>query len=152
KGTTFSIDYRGGDGSLERLTTVTAELTRLPADVIVAPGATEALAAKKATRTVPVVMGGVDDPVARGLVASLARPGRNITGVASAHRELAGKLLTIAHEVAPATSRMAVLLDSMDPDHRAMLGDLRTAARSIHASLNPVEVEQYVDVEPAIAT
>ncbi len=152
KGETFSVDYRGGDGSLERLATVTAELVRLPADVIVAPGLTEALAAKNATKTVPVVIAGVDDPVARGLAVSLARPGRNVTGVAKANRQLVGKLLAVVHEVAPQASRMAVLSDPADPDHRGILGDLRTAARSIHASLTAVEVEQYLDVEPALAS
>jgi putative ABC transport system substrate-binding protein len=151
KGETFGVDYRSSEGSVERLATATAELIRLPVDVIVAPGVAEALAAKNATRTVPVVIAGIDDPVARGLVVSLARPGRNVTGVARAHRELVGRLLSFVREVVPGTSRMAVLVDSADPDHRGILGDLHATARSTHASLNAVEVEQYMDVEPAVA-
>src|SRR5215470_17159277 len=66
KGETFNIDYRGGEGSIERLAAVAAELVRLPADVIVAPGTAEALAAKNASKTIPIVIVGIDDPVARG--------------------------------------------------------------------------------------
>ena len=152
KGKTYNLEYRGGEGKTERLAAVTAELIRLPADVIVAPGTQEALAAKNATKTIPVVMAGVDDPVARGLVASLARPGRNVTGVASARRELSGKLLSLAREIAPGSPRVSVLWDSTDPDHRLILGDLRAAAKTLNVSLNAVEVQQYTDVEPAIAT
>ena len=151
RGKMFSLDYRGGEGNAARLATVASELIRLPADVIVAPGTPEVLAAKSATKSIPIVMAGVDDPVARGLVVSLARPGRNITGVASARRELSGKLLSLARELAPGSSRVAVLWDSTDPDHRVILGDLRAAARTINASLNAVEVKEYTDVEPAFA-
>jgi putative ABC transport system substrate-binding protein len=152
KGETFSVDYRGAEGSVERLVAVTAELTRLPADVIIAPGTAEALAAKNATRTLPIVIAGVDDPVARGLVASLARPGRNITGVALARRERSSKLLLLVRELVPTPARVAVLVDSADPDHRTIVGDLRVAARPAGVTLNVVEVEQYTDVEPAFAT
>jgi putative ABC transport system substrate-binding protein len=152
KGKTFSLDYRGGEGKVERLATVTAELIRLPADVIVAPGTPEALAAKSATKIIPIVMAGVDDPVARGLVASLARPGRNITGVAGARRAMNDGLLSLIHELAPRTPRVAVLWVSTDPDHRLVLGELRVAARKINATLNAVEVQEYTDVEPAFAT
>jgi putative ABC transport system substrate-binding protein len=152
KGETFGIDYRGAEGSVERLAVVTNELIRIPADVIVAPGIAEALAAKNTTRSLPVVMAGVDDPVARGLVASLARPGRNITGVALARRERSGKLLSLVRELGPGPSRVAVLIDSADADHRAILGDLRVAARVVGVTLNAVEVEQYTDIEPAFAT
>jgi putative ABC transport system substrate-binding protein len=151
KGETFGIDYRGGDGSVERLAAATAELVRLPADVIVAPGSAEALAAKNATRTLPIVIAGVDDPVARGLVASLSRPGRNLTGVALARRERGNKLLSLIRELAPGPLRVAVLSDSEDADHRAILRDLRAAARTTRVTLESVAVEQYTDVEPAVA-
>lgn len=152
KGETFGIDYRGAEGSAERLAAFTAELIRLPVDAIVAPGLAEALAAKSATRTLPVVIAGIDDPVARGLVATLARPGKNITGVAIARRERAMRLMSLIHELAPRPPRVAALLDSADPDHRAILGDLRVAARTNGMALDAVEVQQYVDVEPALAT
>ena len=151
KGKNFGLDYRGGEGRIERLATVTTELIRLPVDVIVVPGTSEAIAARNATKTVAIVMAGVDDPVARGLVVSLARPGRNVTGVAGARRELNAKLLSLARELAPGSTRVAVLWDSSDPDHKVILDDLRVAARTIKVSLNPVEVQQYTDVEPAFA-
>lgn len=151
KGTTFGLDYRGGEGKLERLASVSVELVRLPVDVIVAPGTSEALAARNATKTVPIVMARVDDPVARGLVSSFARPGRNVTGVASARQELNGKLLSLVHELAPSAPRVAVLWDSTDSGHQSMLNDLRAAARKINVSLNAVDVQQYTDVEPAFA-
>jgi len=152
KGKTFSVEYRRGEGRIERLASVAAELVRLPVDVIVAPGTTEALAAKSATQTVPIVIAGVDDPVARGLVASLARPGRNVTGVAGARRELRATLLSLVREAIPGASRVAVLSDPTDPDHRVVLAELRAAARTLKMTLNSAEVLQYTDVEPAFAT
>jgi putative ABC transport system substrate-binding protein len=151
-GQSFSLDYRGSDGKVDRLTALAGELARLPVDVMVAPGAPEALAAKSATKTVPIVMAGVDDPVARGLVASLAKPGRNVTGVAGARRELNERLLALIHELSPRAPRVAVLWVSTDPDHRTLLQELRVAARKVNLSLNAVEVQEYTDVEPAFAT
>jgi putative ABC transport system substrate-binding protein len=97
-------------------------------------------------------MAGVDDPVAQKLVASLARPGRNVTGVASARRELGGKLMSLIRELGPGASRVTVLWDSADPDHRVILGDLRAAAKAVNLTLNDVEVQGYMDVEPAIVS
>ena len=151
QGRTFSVEYRGGEGKIERLATVAAELVRLPADVIVAPGTAEALAAKKATSLIPIVMTGVDDPVERGLVASLARPGENITGLANAGKELNGKLLSLLRELIPRASSVAVLWDSTDPDHRMILGHLQVAARTLGVSLNAVQVQRYTEIEPAFA-
>jgi putative tryptophan/tyrosine transport system substrate-binding protein len=151
KGQNFGVEYRGGEGRIERLAAVAAELVRLPVDAIVAPGATEAAAAGRATKSIPIVMAGVDDPVARGLVASLARPGRNITGVAGARRELSGKLLASVREITPPKTRVAVLTVSTDPDHRGIAGDLRAAARTMNVPLTTLDVTEYTDVEPAFA-
>jgi putative ABC transport system substrate-binding protein len=108
-GRTFRIEYRGADGRVEQLSAVAAELVRLPADLILAPGTLEALAVKKATNSIPIVMTGVDDPVESGLVESLARPGGNITGVANVRRELTEKLLSLLREVFPRASSVAVV-------------------------------------------
>jgi putative ABC transport system substrate-binding protein len=151
-GKTLRIDYRGGEGKIERLASVAAELVRLPADVIVSPGTSETLAARKATASIPIVMVGVDDPVELGLVASLARPGGNVTGLTSARRELSGKLLSLLRELAPKSSGVAVLLDSTDPDYRVILGHLRVAAQTLKMPLNAVEVQRHTEVEPAFAT
>jgi putative ABC transport system substrate-binding protein len=148
EGKTFRIEYRGGEGRGEHLSAVAAELVRLPADLIVAPGTPEALAARKATTAIPIVMAGVDDPVDRGLVASLARPGGNVTGLANARRELSGKLLSLLHEIFPRATSVAVLWDSIDP---VILGYIQAAAKTLGVAVNAVQVQRYAEVEPAFA-
>jgi putative ABC transport system substrate-binding protein len=150
-GRTFRIEYRGADGRVEQLSAVAAELVRLPADLILAPGTLEALAVKKATNSIPIVMTGVDDPVESGLVESLARPGGNITGVANVRRELTEKLLSLLREVFPRASSVAVLWDATYPDHLAILGHLQNAARRLGVSLHSVPVHRHTEVEPAFA-
>ena len=150
-GKTLKIEYRGGEGKIEQLATVTAELVRLPVDVIVVPGTSAALTAKKATSSIPIVMVGVDDPVELGIVASLARPGGNVTGLTNARRELSGKLLSLFRELAPRAASAAVLWDSTDPEHRVILGYLQSAARTLGVPLNSVQVQRYTEVEPAFA-
>jgi len=148
----FRIEYRGGEGKAERLEAVAAELVRLPADIIIAPGTPEALAARKATQAIPIVMTGADNPVELGLVDSLPHPGGNVTGLAGAGTELSGKLLSLLRELAPRMSRAAVLLDSTDPDHRARLRQLQAAAKTLGVSLDVVTVRRYSEIEPAFAT
>ena len=150
-GRTFVLEYRGGEAKSDRLATVTSELVRLPVEVIVAPGTLETLAARKATNAIPTVMTGVDDPVERGFVASLARPGGNITGLASARREFIGKLLSLLREILPRASSLAILRDATDPDHRIMVGHRQAAARTLGVSVNSVEVRRHTEVEPAFA-
>jgi putative ABC transport system substrate-binding protein len=149
-GKSFRIDYRGGEGKTERLATVTADLVRLPVDILVAPGTPEALAAAKATRTIPIVMSGVDDPVELGLVASLARPGGNVTGLTNARRGLSEKLLSLLRELLPRAMTGAVIYDAGDPEHKVFAGYLQNAARTLGVTLNTVEVRRHTDVEPAI--
>jgi putative ABC transport system substrate-binding protein len=150
-GKSFRLEYRGGEGKTGRLATVAAELARLPTDVIVAPGTAEALAAKQATATIPIVMTGVDDPVALGLVASLARPGGNVTGLTSARQGQVEKLLSLLHELFPRASSVAVLLDSTDAEHGAILGYVQRAARTLGVAVNAVRVKAHTEVEPAVA-
>jgi len=150
-GKTFRIEYRGGEGNLERLSAVAAQLARLPADIIVAPGTPEVRAATKATGSIPIVMTGINDPVERGLVASLARPGGNVTGLASASRELSAKLLSLLREIFPRASSVAVLWDSTDPEHHLLLGYFQATARALGLSLNAVQVQRHTEVEPAFA-
>jgi putative ABC transport system substrate-binding protein len=152
EGKNFRIEYRGGEGKTERLAAVAAELARLPVDVIVAPGTPEVLAAKQATASLPIVMVGVDDPVGRGLVASLARPGANITGLASARKELSGKLLSLLREFVPQASGVAVLWDQTDPDHRAVVEHLQAAAAALGLSVQSMPVQSFSEIEPAFAT
>jgi putative ABC transport system substrate-binding protein len=150
-GKSFRIDYRGGEGKADRLAAVAAELARVPADVIVAPGSAEAQAARRATGSIPIVMSAVDDPVDLGLVASLARPGGNVTGLASARKEQSGKLLSLLREVVPRATSVAVLWDSTDPDHRVILGYVQGAARTVGLAVTSVPVARPAEIEPAIA-
>jgi len=106
----IAIEYRSAEAKLDRLPDLAAELVRLKVDVIVAAGGTPAiLAAKNATSTIPIVFPTVGDPVAQGFVASLARPGGNITGLTIMTREFSGKMLELLREVVPRIRRVAVL-------------------------------------------
>ena len=109
EGKNILIEFRTTGGKSERLPELAAELVRLKVDVIVADTAGEVTAAKNATATIPIVMRGVADPIALGLVASLAHPGGNITGMAALAPELSGKRLELLKEVIPKLSRVALL-------------------------------------------
>ena len=152
QGKTFVVEYRGGEGKVERLPGLAAELVRLPADVIVAPGVPEALAAKKTTSTIPIVVLDVADPVGSGLVSSLARPGGNVTGLTNINAELSGKLVALLKEAVPRATRVAVLWEPADPDRRAILDNLRSAAQAVRVTLQSVEVRRHTEIEPAFAT
>lgn len=106
EGENIVIEYRYAEGKLDRLPALVAELARLKVDVIVVQGTEPALAAKQHTSTIPIVMAHVGDPVARGIIASLARPGCNITGLTSASPDLSGKRLELIKETVPRLSRV----------------------------------------------
>ena len=133
EGHTVILEERWAAGDLDRLPALAAELVQLPVDVIVASGAAAVRAAMGATRTIPIVIAGATDPVAEGLVASLARPGGNVTGLAVlAGREVEGKRLELLKAAIPTTARVAVVLDStsrLDPT------PLREAARALGLTL-----------------
>jgi len=109
EGRNIVIEYRDAKGKLERLPTLAAELVALKVDVIVAPGTLAALAAKRATRNIPIVFPVVGDPVSDGLVTSLARPGGNVTGLSNLTPDLVGKYLELLHQAIPGISRVAIL-------------------------------------------
>ena len=109
EGKNISIEYRYAEGQNDRLPDLATDLVRLKVDIIVASVNTDALVAKKATRTIPIVMASAGDPVATGLVDSLARPGGNITGLSQMAPEMAGKRLELLKEIVPKLSRVAVL-------------------------------------------
>ena len=114
EGKNISIEYRYAEGRNDRLPDLAADLVRLKVDVIVTAVTSDALAAKKATRTIPIVMVAAGDPVASGLVESLARPGGNVTGLSQMTPELAGKRLELLKEIVPKLSRVAVLWNPQD--------------------------------------
>ena len=115
EGKNLVIEYRWAEGHYDRLPGLASELVRLPVDVIVAVGDPVILAAKQATSTIPIVMASVGDPVARGFVVSLARPGGNITGVSNFAVTLMGKWLELLKETLPTLSQVAVLRNAANP-------------------------------------
>jgi len=123
------IEWRWAEGKLERLPNLATELVRLNVDVIVAGGSTSTGAAKKATSKIPIVTAQVNDPVGSGLVASLARPGGNLTGLSTLVPEISGKRLEILKEVLPKLSRVVVLGDSAAPGNAESLKETELAAK-----------------------
>lgn len=126
-----------------------AELVRLKVEVIVTPSTLDALAAQRATRTIPIVMALSTDPVGTGLVASLARPGGNITGLTTLSPELNGKRLELLKETVPGLSRVAVLWNLANPDKALEFEQIEVAARQLRLQLQSLEVRAPDDFEKA---
>ncbi|HKU86082.1 MAG TPA: ABC transporter substrate-binding protein [Casimicrobiaceae bacterium] len=140
-GDNIRVDYRFADGNFERLPVLAAELLRLGLSVLVAGPTPAALAAKHATATVPIVMWGVADPVAVGLVANPARPGGNVTGLTFAFgMELYSKELQLLKEVVATARRVAVLSNAANPGHAAALKAISDASQPLSLSLSIVRV------------
>jgi putative ABC transport system substrate-binding protein len=140
EGQTITLEIRWAENQPERYPDLVAELVRLPVDIIVAGDAAAALAAKHATSTIPIVMAVSADPVRDGLVASLARPGGNITGLSIMVPEVSGKRLELLREAVPGLSHVALLLDAGLPHWHAELHDYEAAARELGVQLLPLEV------------
>ena len=151
EGRTITIDERHADGRLEMLPALAAELVRLRVDVLVATESFAAVEAKKTTTSIPIVCL-TQDPVGLGLVASLARPGGNVTGVTDYHASMGAKRLQLLKELVPAASRVAVLFNSAIRPNVLQLNDLQTAARTLRLTLVPVEVKGGSDLDPAFAS
>ena len=146
------IEYRWAEGEYDRLPALAADLVRLKVDVIVtAIGTPPALAAKNVTRTIPIVFTAVGDPVAQGLIASLARPGGNVTGVASLNPELMGKRLELLKETLPKVSRMGVLWNPGNAVHALFWREAEAAARSLGVHLQSLEARDPADFDRAFA-
>jgi putative ABC transport system substrate-binding protein len=149
-GQNIVIEWRYAEGNTERLPTLADELVRLRVDVLVAAGGTPpALAAKRATTTIPIVMTNVGDPVESGLVASLARPGGNITGLTSASPHLSGKRLELLKEVLPGLSRVAVLWNPANPSAALQFKETQAAARALGLQIQSLEARGPDDFEHA---
>jgi len=139
EGQNIVIERRYSEGRYERLPGLAAELVRLKVDVIVAVGGPPPHAAKDATSTIPIVMTNHGDPVGTGLVASLARPGGNVTGLSTVNPDLVGKQLQLLKEAVPRLSRVAVLSNPTHPLHRLPLREVEVAARSLKVGLQVLE-------------
>ena len=133
------LEYRAAAGQYERLPALAAELVRLRVDVLLAVITPAALALKQATTTIPIVMTGVGDPVGSGLVASLAHPGGNITGLTSLSIDLTGKQLEFLKDVLPTVSRVAVLWNPANPAHVLVVREADVAAQALGVQLHLVE-------------
>jgi putative tryptophan/tyrosine transport system substrate-binding protein len=149
EGKNIVIEWRYAGGKFDRLPALAAELVRLKIDLIVTTGPTVTRAAKKATTTVPVVMTTDTDPVGNGFVASLARPGGNITGLSSLAPELSGKQLELLKEIVPRLSRVAVFGTSNNPGNAQMLREVKLAAGAFRVKLQYLEVRGPNDIETA---
>jgi putative ABC transport system substrate-binding protein len=149
EGKNIVIEWRSSEGKADRLPGLAAELVRLKVDVIVTGGAAATRPAKEATVTIPIVMAQDNDPVGNGFVASLARPGGNITGLATLAPELSGKLLELLKETVPRLSRVAVLGTSTIPGSGQMLREVELAAEAFGVKLQYLDVLSPKDIEPA---
>ena len=154
EGRNLVIEYRGAEGKLERLPALAAELVTLKVDVIVAPSGVGALAAKQATKTIPIVFAVAADPVASGLVASLARPGGNVTGSSTLTSALIGKCLELLTQAVPGVSGVAVLWQPgafAERTEKDMLKAAEVAARALAVRLQFVEARGPEDFDRAFS-
>ena len=151
EGQNLTLEVRSPEGAPERLPALAAELVRLPVDVLVASATPASLAAKQATKTVPIVSVYTLDPVSVGLVANLARPGGNVTGLSALSLEYAGKMLELLVRTVPNVSRIAVLGDPDNPSHSVYWGQLETAARIQRLALVRTDVRRADEFDSVIA-
>jgi putative ABC transport system substrate-binding protein len=152
-GQNVAIEYRWANGDYDRLPTLANELAHRPITVLVASGGTAvARAAKAATGTIPIVFAAADDPVANGLVASLNRPGENITGVALLSDELAAKQLGLVRELIPQAKSVALLVNTENPENRTIVKGTEAAAKSIGSELIVVSASTQGDLGSALKT
>jgi putative tryptophan/tyrosine transport system substrate-binding protein len=148
EGRTVAIQYRWAEGRAERLAEIAAEFVRLKVDVIVT-GGNAAVAAKQASSVVPIVFALVDDPVGSGLVASLARPGGNVTGLSMQSTDLAGKRLALLREVVPGLRRLAIMANVEYPATVQEMGEIQAAAGTLGLDVPTFEIRRAEDIAPA---
>jgi putative ABC transport system substrate-binding protein len=149
EGKNIFIEWRSADGKLDRLPALAAELVHLKVDIIVTGGRSATRAAKEATSTISIVTTQDSDPVANGFVASLARPGGNITGLSTLAPELSGKQLELMKEIIPKLSRVAVFGSSTNPDNAQSLREVELAAGVLKVKVQYLDVLDPKDIETA---
>src|SRR5215472_8055883 len=148
EGRTVAIEYRWADGRSERFAEIAAEFVRLNVDVVLTSGAA-GFAVKQATSTIPIVAAILPDPVSSGLVASLARPGGNLTGLSIQLSDLVGKRLELLREIVPGLRRLAFLVDVDYPALLLELGELQALARTLTIDIAKLEIRRPEDLTPA---
>ena len=149
EGKNLVIEYRSAKGRDDRFPGLAAELVRLKVDLIVTRGTPAALAAKNATQAIPVIITGLADPVGQGVVASLARPGGNITGVSAIVTEIYSKRVELLRELAPRASRIAAILNMSNPSIPPAWKEIERAAQSLGIQAQLVDVRKSDDLGPA---
>jgi len=151
EGQNIAVEPRWAEEKYDRLPALAADLVHLKVDVIVAVGVPATRAAQQATRTIPIVMAMVIDPVATGLVATLARPGGNVTGQSLVAPELVGKQLELLKEVVPKVSRVGLLWNPANPGSAPQLREAEVAARALGVRLQPLEARGPQEIDSAFA-
>lgn len=151
EGTNIALEFRWAEGNYDRLPELAADLVRLKVDVLVAQGAPGSRAAKHATTTIPIVMTAAGDAVATGLVTSLARPGGNITGMTFFSPELSAKRVELLKAAAPATTRVAILLNPGNPATESGLQSVAATAKALKVELHQFAVRGPQEIEGALA-
>jgi putative tryptophan/tyrosine transport system substrate-binding protein len=150
EGQTVAIEWKWGQDQVDRLPELAAELVRSQVDVVVTGGTPPAKTLKNATRTIPIVMAIVGDPVAAGLVDSLARPGGNVTGFSIVATELSGRRLQLLKEIVPGLSSVAVMSNVANPQSQIELGETLSAARRLDLRLHSVPISADTSIEDAL--
>jgi putative ABC transport system substrate-binding protein len=151
EGRAVAIEYRWAEGRPERVAETAAEFVRLKVDAIVTYG-TAVPIVKQATAVIPIVFALANDPVDGGLVASLARPGGNVTGLSVQSTDLAGKRLELLREVVPRLRRLAIMANVGSPQVVLEMGDVQAAARTLGIEVAPLEIRRVEDIAPAFET
>ena len=149
EGKNIAIEHRSAEGKLDRLPDLAAELVRLKVDMIVASSNLAIIALKQATQTIPIVMSIVGDPVGAGFIASLARPGGNITGLANIAEDLSGKRLELLKEINPKIARVAVFWNPTIPTHAVLWKETQAAAAVLGIKLLSLDIRGPDDIESA---
>jgi putative tryptophan/tyrosine transport system substrate-binding protein len=150
EGQTIALEVRWAEGRYERMPSLVAELVGLKVDVLVATNSEASLAAKKATRTIPIVMFATD-PVRQGIVASLSHPGGNVTGLSYFNEEISAKRLQLLREFLPGLTRLAVIRNPLTEAHAIFWQETKVAAQKLGVALQPLEVRSPDDFEAAFA-
>jgi putative ABC transport system substrate-binding protein len=149
---TITIEYRWAEGREERFAEIAAEFARLKVDAIVASGTPAVMASRQATSVTPIVFAPAGDPVASGLVASLARPGGNVTGLATLGADLAGKRVELLREAVSGLGRLAIMGNVGNPFSVLEVGEVQAAARALGLDVATLEIRRAQDIAPAFET
>jgi putative ABC transport system substrate-binding protein len=149
EGRTVAIEIRYADGRTERLVEIAAEFVRLKVDVIFTQGTASVIAAKQAAAVIPIVFAAVADPVSTGLVASLARPGGNVTGLSNQLVDLVGKRIEMLREILPGLRTLAIMANVGNPGSLLEMGEVSSIARTLGLEVVTLEIRRGEDIAPA---